>query len=250
MSAIYTTWSRTGFRFLTGFLLLSATTFAAARAASAQGPDDAIGLEIPPISGVPGDSVEMAVVLDTTGHSVGGIQIDIEADPPLSIGITEAGRPDCWRNPEINKDFTSYSFPFRFDGQWNRMRALVLSLTNVDPIPDASLLFTCRVHIDADAQPGEYQLLASRLLGSTPQGEEISALSSGGSVLVADPAEGAVPLVEGTDQMSGGCAIPGATPSGTSWMLLALPAVLWWLRRKADARRLLAFPPAVAKRRS
>lgn len=229
MNTMVASWFSRGGRLAVAFVGLSATTFAAAQTAA-----EPIDIELSTGSGVAGDSIEVGISLHTKAHDVGGIQIDIQADPPLAIGITEAGRPDCWRNTDLNKDYTVYAFPARADGQWNYMRALVLSLTNVDAIPDGALLFTCRVHIDADAEPGDYQLLASRLLGGTPQGEEIAAVSSGGLVLVEGQDEGSLPLLEGTtSQASGGCAIGSVAPGTGSALLLGWPLILWGFRRNA-----------------
>lgn len=208
-------------------LVLSACGLPLVRAAHAQ---ETITVAIPTVSGEPGDSVEMAVFLHTKGEDVAGIQIDVEADAPLSFPITEANAPDCWRNEELTKDYTVYSFPLRFEGQWNRMRSLVLSLTNVDPIPDGALLFTCRVQIAADADPGEYHLFPLRLAGSTRRGEPIPADATGGTVIVADAAEDSVPLNPEAGQASGGCAIDTTAAASSAWLLLA-PALLVVRRR-------------------
>lgn len=225
MSARLTTQVRTG---LLRLLLLSLWALPMAGPAHAV---ETITVEIPTVSGEPGDSVEMAVILHTKGENVAGIQIDVEADPPLSFPITDADRPDCWRNEELTKDYTVYSFPLRFEGVWNRMRSLVLSLTNIDPIPDGALLFTCRVEIAADAAPGEYQLFALRLGGSTPHGEPIPADGTGGTVIVAEATgEDSLPLSPEGSQASGGCAIDTAAAGSSAWLLLA-PAVLILRRR-------------------
>jgi hypothetical protein len=109
-------------------------------------------------------------------------------------------------------------------------------LTNVDRIPDGSLLFTCRIDIAADAEAGEYQLAALRLLGSTGQGEPVAAMSSGGSVVVADPVEGSVSLESGAGAgAAGGCAIQPTDVSALAWMLVLFPVVLWRYRRAAVA---------------
>jgi hypothetical protein len=127
------------------------------------------------------------------------------------------------------------------------MRALVLSLTNVDPIPDGSLLFTCRVDIAADATPGEYTLAADRMEGSTSAGGAIDAVGSGGTVRVIAPVEDSAPLNEGSGMQSsasGGCAIGASTTGGYAWMLLALPLVLLWRRTTCVPRAArLAIPP-------
>lgn len=236
MSAMLPKRCRADFRLVAAGLLLCASMWLLVPVASAQLPT--IEIELGHASGEAGDSVEIPVLLhipDNAGSTlvVAGIQIDIVAEPPLMIPIKGNGKPDCWRNTELTKDYTVFSFPLRItDDIWNRMRALVLSVTNIDPIPDGSLLFTCRFDIAADAEPGEYQLTALRLLGSTPQGDEIPAVSTGGTVLVADPAEGTASQSVDTMQSSGGCAIEPGDTSRTSWIVLAIPALLLGLWRR------------------
>lgn len=201
----------------------------------------AIEMEISVVSGLPGDSVDMSVVLHTNGNEVAGIQIDVEAAPPLTIAQTEHGRPDCRRNEALDKDYTVYSFPYRAESDANLMRALVLSLTNVTAIPDGVVLFTCRVDIDPSAEPGDYELEAQRMAGSTPAGVEIAAVGSGGTVSVADPDEDNAPLSEGDGvaaSTAGGCAVGSTQPSPISAILLALPLVLWGARRRVIRDRI------------
>jgi hypothetical protein len=236
MSAMLT--SRAELRTVTVGLLVWTMSWAAPLSAQVSG--EPIDLKIAPVSGLPGDSVDMAVYLHTTGNEVAGIQIQVRALAPLTIAISDTGRPDCWRNTELNKDYTVYAFPNRAAGDWTYMRAIVVSLTNVDPIPDGALLFTCRVDIAPDAEPGEYQLTADRMEGSTSDGVAIEAVGSGGTVSVADPQEHSVPI--GGDggmgaSASGGCAIAPAPHGPASVLLLALPPVLWGLRRKAQPSR-------------
>lgn len=242
MSAMLTKRCRTELRAVAAGLLLFAVTWAPPPATAYP----SIELQLGHASGEPGDSVEIPVSIripDFVGSPVpvAGIQIDIEAEAPLTIPITASQRPDCWRNTALTKDYTVYSFPYRLtDGIWNVMRALVLSVTNVDTIPDGSWLFTCRFGIAADAAPGEYQLHATRLMGSTPWGDAIAATSSGGTILVADPAQGTAPLdsegsgAVGATSASGGCAIDRRESSRAGWLLLPLlPLILW---RRAFSR--------------
>jgi hypothetical protein len=229
MSAMLT--SRAELRTVAVGLLVWTMSWAAPLSAQVSG--EPIDLEIAPVSGLPGDSVDMAVYLHTTGNEIAGIQIQVRALAPLTIAISDTGRPDCWRNTDLNKDYTVYAFPNRAAGDWTYMRAIVVSLTNLDPIPDGALLFTCRVDIAADAEPGAYQLTADRMEGSTSVGVAIEAVGSGGTVSVADPQEHSVPL--GGDggmgaSASGGCAIASSATGGSAWVFLALPLVLWWRR--------------------
>jgi hypothetical protein len=123
----------------------------------------------------PGETVPVDVTLfvgaDLQDPGVGGTQSDISFGPGISIVANESERPDCTVNPDINKEASAFSFVTEDDGS-TAVRALVLSLSNVDPIPSGSVLFTCNVAVDEGAN-NDFPLTCSRALASTTGGDPI-----------------------------------------------------------------------------
>ena len=147
--------------------------------------------------GEPGATVEIAVVLDSGGDRVAGIQNDIELSPPLRVGRTGTGRPDCTVNPDIDKNGSGFSVAAcDRGGDCERLRALILALDNVDPIPDGSELYRCRVAIDRDAPTGVYPIAVTNPGASDPEGNALVVAGVGGRIVVGDIAP-AVVRVEG-----------------------------------------------------
>jgi hypothetical protein len=198
-------------------------------------PVDPIDLEVEVDDGHPGERVDLRVVLHTNGGSVAGVQIDIHATPPLALVAKANGGPDCTHNPETGKDYTVYSFPPLEQpddpSEGRKMRALVLSLTDVSPIADGLVLFTCRLDIAADAMAGSYQLTLSRLGGATPAGNEVDAIARGGEVIVTDRSVRALqPVGDGSAPAASACNVAAGSGSGAAWFVL-LPVAILALRR-------------------
>jgi hypothetical protein len=110
-----------------------------------------------------------------SGGLVAGVQNDIGFEPDVAIGAQQNGRPDCTANPAIDKRQTVFSFlpPGCTPGaDCNAVRAIVLSLQNVDPIPVGSTLYTCNVTVadDAFGTTNEYPLTCSNAHASDPIG--------------------------------------------------------------------------------
>ena len=141
-------------------------------------------------SGADGQQVTFAVSLSTAGASVAGIQNDIAFDVTNTpIAATLSGSPDCTVNPSINKGYTSFGFepPFCIGAACTSIRALVLSLTNVNPIPDGSMLYTCKVNILPGAPAASYPLTTSNVGMSDPMGHDIPATGTDGAITVTPP---------------------------------------------------------------
>jgi hypothetical protein len=118
--------------------------------------------------GEPGETVEIAVVLDTGGEPVAGIQIDLEVTPPLHFGDA-----DCTVNPAIGKSGFFNILPCDRGGGCEHLRALVLSLDGVGEIPDGSMLYRCRITIDNTAPGGVYPVLVTNSDASDPDGNAL-----------------------------------------------------------------------------
>ena len=109
--------------------------------------------------------------MDAPGQSVAGLQNDIvfSANAPVAAA---ANHPDCSVNPAINKGFTSFAFqPPGCTPQVSctGMRAVVISLSNTNPIPDGSVLYTCNVAISPSAADG----VLSRQIGRASWRERV-----------------------------------------------------------------------------
>jgi hypothetical protein len=139
--------------------------------------------------GAPGDTVSVAVKLSTGGAGIAGTQNDIVFDPKqVSVPATAKGKPDCAANRQLGKEGTAFSFVpanCRPGTDCTAVRALVLSLSNVDAIPNGSTLYTCRVRVAAQASPGTQKLSVTRVGFSSPSGQAIDGVGKDGAVTVA-----------------------------------------------------------------
>jgi hypothetical protein len=139
-------------------------------------------------SGAPGEQVTFDVTLTTAGELVAGVQADIAFDSlNTPLAATGTGRPDCMVNPDIDKSATAFAFqpPGCSGSSCTAFRALVLSFSNVDPIPDGSVLYTCNVDISPGAAAGSYPLAVSNVGMSTPDGQAIASAGTDGEIIVA-----------------------------------------------------------------
>ena len=134
---------------------------------------------------VPGDAVEVAVSLASGSDRVAGTQNDLELAPPLRW----AGDETCVANPAIDKGGTAFAFgPCEGGGVCDRVRAIVIALDNVDPIPDGSELYRCRVAIDPEAPAGVYPIAVTNPGASDPEGNPLVIAGVGGRIVVGDVA--------------------------------------------------------------
>jgi len=104
----------------------------------------AVTLSVSSASGEPGETVEICVDMATEGDEVAGVQADMVWNPECAeINVTSCSPGD--HDKPLHKSQRSNS----------RLRAILLALDNVDPIPDGSRLFCCdfRLLEGADAGP-------------------------------------------------------------------------------------------------
>ncbi len=134
-----------------------------------------------------GETTTITATLQSGGAKIAGTQNDISFDPKAVSVVRKAnGRPDCQPNARLNKEGTAFNFlpPHCAPGACDSMRVLVLSLSNVDPIPDGSVLYTCNVEVALGATPGAKPLHLSRVGFSDPGGKEITGVGVDGTVTV------------------------------------------------------------------
>lgn len=152
-------------------------------------PVHAVSVAVGSATGALGTQVTFDVTLNTGGASVAGLQLDIGFDPSTPVAAQPNGRPNCTVNPAIDKGGTSFSFQPSgcTTTSCTRVRVLVLSVSNTDPIPDGSVLFTCKVNIAPSALLGRYPLTCSGSLASNPSGGSLVAACTPGEIIVAAP---------------------------------------------------------------
>ncbi len=176
---------------------------------------NAPAIQVDTVTGTKGATVDVDVSLRAGSASIAGTQNDITFDAanapiaPKSSGkcsVTKtktcsadgdcpagefcAKAPDCAVNPDIDKGATSFAFrPSNCNGAaCTSVRALVLSTANVDPIPDDSVLFTCKVNVAANAPDGTYPLTVSGVILSDPDGQQVSGATGCNGAVVLGPA--------------------------------------------------------------
>jgi hypothetical protein len=149
-------------------------------AAGARSADPPEQIELGVVTGSAGAQVAVDATLHTMGNVVAGVQNDIAFDPYYTPII------GCDANPAIGKGvFTAFHPIGCTPGvDCTSIRLLVLSLSDVNPIPDGSVLYTCRVAINKTAPDGTYPLTMSNLDGSTSDGVAIPTDGIDGAVIV------------------------------------------------------------------
>lgn len=129
------------------------------------------------------------MTLHTMGQLVGATQNDIAFDSHIPIGAQVIGSPDCTVNAQINKEATTFTFqPLGCSpgATCESMRAIVISALNVGPIADGSLLYTCVVNIDDNAELGrDYPLACSAPTAGDPASNSLAASCTDGRISVA-----------------------------------------------------------------
>ncbi|MBI1814874.1 MAG: hypothetical protein HYR72_07850 [Deltaproteobacteria bacterium] len=115
------------------------------------------------VTGAPDSRVTVAVRLLTLGTAVLGTQNQIISEPAgagVAIAATAAGSPDCTASAGLVADFA-----FRPSGcqPATDCQGVSAALVTLNPIADDSVVYTCRVAIDAGVPPGSRVVL--RCLG-------------------------------------------------------------------------------------
>ncbi|MDX2166979.1 MAG: hypothetical protein SF182_07950, partial [Deltaproteobacteria bacterium] len=186
------------------------------------------------VSGAPGETVTLRAHLRARRDQVAGLDLQLGFAPDLRIASNRRGRPDCQIEDSIAKNASVFYFTphgCTANADCTGVKALILALDNVDPIPDGAALFTCRAEIAARARPGRRELAVSVLGASDPGGGAIAASGEPGAVTVL--ARGA----QAISGASGGGCQTGPAPRGSALPLLLAGAAWWWRRRRGHGSR-------------
>jgi hypothetical protein len=131
----------------------------------------------------PGVITAISSTLSTMGNPVVALQQDISFSPLTPI-------VGCAVNPAINKPATAFGFqpPGCSPGvDCTAIRAIVISFTDLNPIPDGSPLFGCSVDVAPSAPAGTYPLTSSNTLAADASGNELPLDGIDGAVIVVIP---------------------------------------------------------------
>lgn len=174
-----------------------------------------------------GETADLCVVLDSGGAQVAGTQNDLVWD---GVCATLASAADCRANPAIGKTLhgdldSAGDFTYR---------ALVLSLSDVDPIPDGQL-YCCTFSVEAT--PGSCCSVAVVNTGvSDPRGSAVSSTGStaqlcvanGGVTIPRSPTPTPTPQIDPSTSDSSGCQIapPSAQRLGAGLFVLVILVAL------------------------
>lgn len=164
-------------------------------------PEQLASLDIGSATGARGDAVQFDVSLHTGSQPVSGTQNDVLFDPSVPVAAQANGRPNCAVNPDIGKNGTAFAFipaGCHSGVDCTGIRAIVIATDNNDLIPDAAVLYTCKVVIASTVPPGIYPLAASGVAASDPTGARILITSNSGSLTVVPRPGEVIPTVSAT----------------------------------------------------
>jgi hypothetical protein len=152
--------------------------------------------------------VAIDVILQTAAE-VAGTQNDIVFGPELALDTD-----NCTPNPEIEKPATSFALSCE-EGVC-LLRAIVLALDNVDPIPNGSTLYTCEFSIPESTPDGTYTLECTNPGASDPDGNAIASACVSGSITVGEvsPTPTDTPAEPTATATPEGTAVPTPTTTG------------------------------------
>lgn len=141
-----------------------------------------VRIDVDGIAGTAGDELTLSVALSVSGTPVVATQNQLHFPHGTSV-------VSCRANEEIGKDATLFTYlpqGCQRGVDCSSVRVLVFSLTDSNPIPDGSLLYTCKVRIHADATPGRSEIACDDTLASTADAEALPADCPAAAVVVAD----------------------------------------------------------------
>lgn len=133
-------------------------------------------LSISQVSGRPGEQIALSVTLHTNGLSVAGTQADLH----ISAALIDETSIRCRVNPAIDKHSTAFAIATIGDDV--RLRSVVLSLENTNPILDGALLYTCSARLAADAPSGRFPIAVDNVGAATPDGGALPTVATEGRI--------------------------------------------------------------------
>jgi hypothetical protein len=216
----------------------------------------AITVGVQTSDGNPGSSVEVQIILIGGNGLVAGMQTDISWDPRcVSVASGGGDTASCFANPTIPKNLTT-----KIQGGSSLLRALFFSMSDVEPIKQDAVLFTCVFNIDPATTATQCPINLSTLIVSDSKGGRLPATVANGVVQITQTglppsgpqptankvsAEASTNTADAAPATSGGCAIHAVQPGDRALLwLLMVPAVVHRRRREfRDRDRQHSLPP-------
>jgi hypothetical protein len=142
----------------------------------------------------PGAAIEIAAPVGQWGNIV-TVGVSLKATTALVASVQneitfDAATPllSCAVNPAINKGDSNFQFlptGCIVGSTCLTVRAVIIALGSLDPIPDGSVLYTCTATIHNDAVPGLHPLVAGAVNVSDPDGQTLPSRGDNGAIAVA-----------------------------------------------------------------
>jgi ELWxxDGT repeat protein len=184
-------------------------------------------IEVDDLTATAGATASIAAHLRSLGEPIAALQVDLTFDPRMRVIAEANGSPRCRVDAGLGKDSTVFAFaPASCDAggaDCATVRALVLSITNLDPIADGSTLFSCDVRIAEDAPPATYPVTASEASAASSQGRTIEIGARNGSIAVV---RRVASTLDPATSSSGSCAIDPQPTRGIVPVAAALLAII------------------------
>ncbi len=140
------------------------------------------------VTAAPGDTLAVAITLRTMGQVVVATQNDLGFGSRTPVIRLPNDAPDCFVNPAIDKEAALFAFQPPGCGTTTPctgVRAVVVSLANLDPIPDGAVVYTCRIAVPSTAPAGTDTLSVDDVVLVDEEANEIpGAAGTDGSVVV------------------------------------------------------------------
>ena len=122
----------------------------------------------PPINAQPGGNANVCVWMSGGNDQVAGLQMDISWDAKCMVPASGGSRPKCRSNPDTGKTVQSATRGA------TTLRAIMISFSDVDPIPDGEL-FCCEFRVVDQPAGNACSLAVSNVIASTPTGQKTDA---------------------------------------------------------------------------
>jgi hypothetical protein len=168
--------------------------------------------------------ITLTVRLATGGQQIVATQNDLVLGAGIRVNANASGRPDCTANPALNKNGSSFAFlpPGCAPDACTSVRAVVVSLENVDPIPDGSVLYTC----NATLSDVEARVDVTGVGASDAEGNPVPGVAGRNGFLCVEPPPTPTPTITATRTASPTTPPVEASPTATRTATPTTPVVI------------------------